>query len=623
MTASRAQTSSAKPPFLNTRFAPRAVDVEKRADGSLLLRSPQTLGPYRRSLIDYLAHFAETTPEALFLAERAPDGLWRKLGYAEVLAHVGDIAAALLDRGLTPDRPIMILSDNSIDHALLALAGQMIGVPAAPISPAYSLMSRDHAKLKAIAELLDPGLVYAGAGRPFEAALAAIGALDDRLVVSADPPETKPDATRFSELLTHRRNAAVDRAFAAVTPDSVAKILFTSGSTGLPKGVINTQRMLTSNQQMLRQAWTFLNERPPVIVDWLPWNHTFGANNNFGMILTNGGSLYIDAGKPVPGLIEKTVANLREVPSTVYYNVPRGFDVLLDYLDKDAELRRTFFQDLDLIVYAGAGLPQNLWERIEALSIAERGVRVPLISSWGSTETAPLATTVHFTIEKAGNIGLPVPGVEMKMVPNAGKLEMRLRGPNITPGYWNRPDLTRDAFDAEGFYMIGDAGRFVDPDDPSQGIVFDGRTAENFKLTTGTWVHVGQLRMDLIAACSPVVQDAVITGENQPEIGLLLFPNLPGCRQVAGDLPEDASAEAVIADRRVREHVRQALSSHNLSATGSSMKVARALLMAAPPSIDAGEITDKGYINQRAVRDNRADLVGRLHAGEGEDVITV
>ncbi|MBI3370630.1 MAG: feruloyl-CoA synthase [Betaproteobacteria bacterium] len=568
------------------RFAPARVDVEKRPDGSILLRSPQILGAFSRCTGEWLVHWANKAPDRVFLADRAGDA-WRKVTYSEALDAVRHIGEALLERGLGAQRPLAILSDNSVDHALIALGAMHAGVPASPISPAYSLMSKDHAKLKAIFELLRPGLVYAADPAKFAPALAAIGA----------------QATPIAELLKVSPGARVDAAYAKTGPDTVAKILFTSGSTGMPKGVINTQRMLTADQQMLAQGWPFVEDKPPVVVDWLPWSHTFGGNHNFNMVLRNGGTLYVDGGKPAPGLIEITARNLKDIAPNMYFNVPRGFDLLLPLLESDAGLRSNFFRDLDVLFYAAAALPQNLWERIERLAVAEKGGKLAMLSAWGSTETSPLATQVHFHIERAGVIGLPVPGCELKLVPSAGKFEARVRGPNVTPGYYKRDDLTRAAFDEEGFYRIGDALKLADPADPCRGLTFDGRVAEDFKLTTGTWVHVGAVRMKLIAAGNPLIQDAVITGHDRDEVGALVFLS-----PAAKDLAPDA----------LRARLAAALSSLATEPGGSSMHPVRALVLAEPPSIDANEITDKGYINQRAVLTHRAALVEKLHAGAPE-----
>jgi len=570
------------------RFAPAKVNIEKRADGSVLLRSPMALGACARCVTEWLVEWAGRVPERVFVAERASTG-WRSLTYRETLESVRAIGQGLLERGLAAERPLAILSDNSVDHALLALAAQHVGVPIVPISPAYSLMSKDFAKLKYIFELVRPALVWTADPEKFAPALAAVGAR----------------ATPLDALRAAQPGARVEAAHAQVGPDTVAKILFTSGSTGQPKGVINTHGMLTANQQMLAQGWPFVEARPPVVVDWLPWNHTFGGNHNFNLVLRNGGTLYVDAGKPMPGLIETTAKNLAEIAPTMYFNVPRGFDLLLPFLEQDAALRKNFFRELDMVFYAAAALPQNLWERLEQLAVAEKDGRLAMLSAWGSTETAPLATQVHFHIPTAGVIGLPVAGCTLKLVPSAGKLEVRVKGPNVTPGYYQRDDLTRAAFDEEGYYRIGDAVRFADPATPEKGIVFDGRVAEDFKLSTGTWVSVGGIRVRLIAACNPIVQDAVITGHDRDEIGALVFLS-PAAQ---GMTPE-----------AIRGKLAQGLGSLAAEGGGSSTRPTRLLVLSEPPSIDANEITDKGYINQRAVLDRRATLVERLYAG-GEDVV--
>ncbi|HEX2566417.1 MAG TPA: feruloyl-CoA synthase [Burkholderiales bacterium] len=571
------------------RFAPPKVEIERRPDGSVLLRSPLKLGRYPRCVTEWLEHWSHAAPERVFLAERKGEA-WRKLSYREAYGAVRRIGQALLDRGLNAERPVALLSDNGIDHALLSLGAMHVGVPAAPISPAYSLMSQDFGKLKLIFELLRPGLVYAADPQRFAPALAAVGA--------------KP--TGVAELLEVNPGSTLEREYAKLTPDSVAKILFTSGSTGVPKGVINTQRMLCANQQMLAQAWPFVEDRPPVVVDWLPWNHTFGGNHNFNLVLRNGGTLYVDGGKPVPGLVEATVRNLREVSPTLYFNVPRGYDLLLPYLEKDAELRRSFFRDLDVLFYAAAALPQNLWDRIKKLAASEGREDLAMLSAWGSTETSPLATSVHFPMDRPGVIGLPVAGCELKLVPAAGKLEVRVRGENVTPGYYKRADLTAASFDEEGFYRIGDTVRFADAADPAKGILFDGRVAEDFKLSTGTWVHVGALRVRLIAAGDPLIQDAVITGHDRSEIGALVFLS-----PAAKSLPP----------AEVKKKLQDALA--RLSGEGgSSMHPARLMAVSEPPSIDANEITDKGYMNQRAVLERRAALVEKLYASADPVVLS-
>ncbi len=565
------------------KLAPAKVELQKRADGALLLRSPQKLGAYARCVTEWLVQWSERAPERVFLAERNPAGGWRKVTYREAYGAVRRIGQALLDRGLGAERPVAILSDNGVDHALLALGAMHVGIPVAPISPAYSLMSKDFGKLKYIFELVSPGLVYAADAQKFAPALAAVGAA----------------ITPIEKLLETNPGSTLEREHTKVNPDTVAKILFTSGSTGLPKGVINTHRMLCANQQQLAQAWPFVEAKPPVIVDWLPWNHTFGGNHNFNMVLRNGGTLYVDGGKPVPGLAETTARNLKEIAPTMYFNVPRGYDLLLPFLEKDAELRENFFRQLDVLFYAAAALPQNLWDRLKKLG----GTRLAMLSAWGSTETSPLATSVHFVMERPGVIGLPVAGCELKLVPSAGKLEVRVRGTNVTPGYYKRPDLTKAAFDEEGFYRIGDAVKLADAADPSKGIVFDGRVAEDFKLSTGTWVNVGAVRIRLIAAADPIIQDAVITGHDRDVVGALVFLS-PAAKDPA----------------TAREKIRDALKKLAQEG-GSSTHPVRALVVTEPPSIDANEITDKGYMNQRAVLERRAALVEKLY-GAGPEVIT-
>jgi feruloyl-CoA synthase len=571
-------------------FAPARVDVTRRADGSILLRSPMTLGDTARCVTAWLVQWAAATPDRTLVAAREPSGdAWRRVTYAEALEAARRVGQALLDRGLGADRPVAILSDNGVDHALLMLGALHVGVPVVPISPAYSLMSSDFAKLRHIHGLVAPGLVWTDDPARFAPALAAIEAT----------------VTPLGELLTTSPRSHVDAAHARVSRGTVAKILFTSGSTGFPKGVLNTHGMLTANQQMLAQGWPFIERRPPVVVDWLPWNHTFGGNHNFNLVLRNGGTLYVDGGKPVPGLIETTARNLAEVAPTIYFNVPRGFDLLLPHLETDATLRANFFRRLDAVFYAAAALPQNLWQRLEALAEAETGGRLAMLSAWGSTETAPLATQVHFPIARAGVIGLPVAGCELKLVPDGDKLEVRVRGPHVTPGYFKRDDLTAAAFDGEGFYRIGDAVAFADPADPAAGLVFDGRVAEDFKLLTGTWVSAGVVRVRLIAAANPVIQDVVVTGHDRDEVGALVCLS-PAARQLAPD-----AVAARIAD---------ALRTLAAEGGGSSTRPVRALVLQEPLSIDAGEITDKGYINQRAVLQRRAALVEALYAG-APDVI--
>ena len=583
------------------------VDVEHRDDGNLVLSSPHPLGQGVAQLGLYLRHWAEAAPDRTFLAERNTDpngGAWRKVSFGAARSQADAISKALLDRDLGPERSLMILSGNSLKQALLTLGAMQVGIPVAPVSPAYSLMSQDFAKLRHIFDLVCPALIYVEDAAPFAGALESLD-LDGVEVLDGC-------GTAFQDLLATTADARVETAFAGQGPDSVAKYLFTSGSTGLPKGVINTQGMLCSNMQQLQQIWPFLLEQPPVLVDWLPWNHTFGGNIVFNNAMANGGTLYIDGGKPAPGLIDMTADNLRRASPSLYYNVPAGFAALLPFLETDEALRDNFFRDLRLIFYAGAALPQDLWRRMETVSMQSLGRAVPMVSAWGSTETAPMATSVHWAIDRAGVIGLPVPGTEIKMVPNGGKMELRVRGPNVTPGYLKRPDLTAEAFDGEGFYCIGDAGLFADPENPVKGLVFDGRVAEDFKLTTGTWVNSGGLRLAALGAAAPVLQDVVVAGHDRDFVALLAWPNLVGCQSLFGK--SDLDAEGAVSSEAVRQHIRDRLGTYNNANPASSTHISRLLLLAEPPAIDANEITDKGYINQRAVLENRGGEVGRLYA---------
>ncbi|MET4215306.1 feruloyl-CoA synthase [Bradyrhizobium sp. LB14.3] len=594
-------------------FATPKTVAEHRADGSIVLRSPDPLRDGARCIGDWLEQWARQRPDAIFLAERSStEAPWTTVTYAQALRQVRAAASWILARGLSAEHPLAILSDNSIDHALLALAAQHVGVPSAAISPAYSLMSKDFDKLKSMITLLEPAAIYVSAVKPFAAAMAAIKPLHRAQIISGNADDI--DALAFGTIAATPESPEVATAFAAVTPDTIAKFLFTSGSTGAPKAVINTQRMLTSSQQAKAQTWTFLEQAGSdlVILDWLPWSHTFGANHNFNLVLRNGGSLYIDGGKPAPGLFATSLANLKSVMPTVYFNVPRGFDMLIAALRGDEALCRRFFGEVKFAFYAGAALPQNLWDAIEELSVKTVGRAIPMVSAWGSTETSPLATDCHFLAERSGNIGVPIPGTELKLVISGDKLEVRVRGPNVTPGYWKAPELTRQAFDEEGFYLIGDAVKFADAGRPERGLFFDGRVAEDFKLNSGTWVNVGTLRVAGIAALAPLAQDIIVTGHGGDEVRFLVFPNIAACRVHAG-LPETAGANDVLAHEKVRAAIARGLAKLRQQGANSSGHATRALLLAEPPSVDGGEITDKGYINQRAVLTLRAKALARLN----------
>ena len=595
-----------------TLFAAPAIVAERHADGSIRLKSTSPLQPAARCVGDWLEQWARDTPDAIFLAERASaDAPWTRLSYRDTLKRVRAGGGWILSQSMSAQRPLAILSDNSVDHAVFMLAAMHVGVPAASISPAYSLVSKDFDKLKGMIALLDPGAIYVSGMKAFAPALAAIKPLHSATIVSGDTDSS--DAISFRTVAATPETAAVAGAFAAIAPDTIAKFLFTSGSTGTPKAVINTQRMLTSSQQAKAQTWSFLESADDdlVILDWLPWSHTFGANHNFNLVLRNGGTLYIDGGKPAPGLFATSLANLRSVMPTVYFNVPRGFDMLIAALRDDEPLRRRFFAEVKFVFYAGAALPQNLWDALEDLSIKTTGRAMPMVSAWGSTETSPLATDCHFQAERSGNIGVPIPGTALKLVPSGDKLEVRVRGPNVTPGYWKAPELTAKAFDDDGFYLIGDAATFADPDRPEHGLFFDGRVAEDFKLNSGTWVSVGTLRVAGVAALAPLAQDIVVTGHGGDQVGFLVFPNIAACRAHAG-LPSSAGVDDVIGSEKVRAAVAQGLARLKAQGGGSSTFAARAILLAEPASVDGGEITDKGYINQRAVLTRRAAAVAML-----------
>jgi feruloyl-CoA synthase len=600
-------------PLRPVKLGPADVVIERRGDGVIVMRSPHPLPPYPRTLTERLVHWATVAPDRVFLAQRDAAGAWRSTSYAATLAAVRALSAALLQRGLNAERPIAILSGNDIEHALIALAAMHVGIPYAPISVPYSLLSQDFGKLKTIIEILSPGLVFASNGAAFARAIAAALPREIEVAVTINPPAGRA-ATAFAALLQTPPTAAVEVAHRRVTPDQTAKILFTSGSTGRPKGVDNTQRMLCANQAMIRAALRFVDEEPPVLVDWLPWNHTFGSNHNFGLVLDNGGSLYIDEGKPLPGLVEATVRNLREIAPTIYFNVPKGFEMLLPYLRNDRALRETFFSRLKVLFYAGAGLAQHVIDGFSELAVKTTGERILFMSSLGSTETAPAALSCNWQSERAGNIGLPLPGVTLKLIPRDGKLEARLKGDNIMPGYWRAPELTADAFDDEGFYKIGDALKFADPEEPSKGMLFDGRLAEDFKLATGTWVSVGPLRATFIAHCAPLVRDVVLAGAERDEVTALIFPDVDACRALAPDLAPEAPLPQLLADARVRSAFSRKLASFAAAATGTSGRVMRAVLLADPASLDIGEMTDKGSINQRAVLAHRAGIVEALYA---------
>src|SRR6266567_1931425 len=611
----------AKPAFRKVEWLARDIDVERRADGTVVLKSRIPLQPYEKHLPASLAKWAKEAPERIWLAQRGgPNREWRKVSYGEAKRTVDALTQGLLNLALD-GRPVTILSGNSIEHALMTQAAMQARFPAAPVSPAYSLMSQDHLKLKYLFDLIKPAVVMVQDGPTFERALKALDLTSVTVVHVARPCEGIK-SIGFAELAATPVTTDVEGSIARITPDTIGKLLFTSGSTGMPKAVINTQAMMCANAAMMMQV-RLRNPNAPqaTYLDWMPWNHTMGGNALFNPVLTEGGTLYIDDGRPMPGMIEETLRNLHEISPTYYANVPAGYAALAAAMEKDDALCRSFFRNLGLMAYGGARLPDDLYERMQALAVRATGERIVFYTGWGSTETGPTSTGTYWDTERVGLIGLPFPGVELKMVPVGAKYELRLRGVNVTPGYFGRPDLTQAAFDDEGFYCIGDAGVFVDPEDPLQGIIFAGRVVEDFKLTTGTFVHVGSLRTDAIAAASPVLQDALVTGQDRPFVGLLAWPNLHACRQIVGD--PDASYDDVVRHPDVLACLKRGLQAHNKSTEGaSSMRIVRAMLMTEPASIDGNELTDKGYINQRAALERRAALVERLYSDPPqEDVI--
>jgi feruloyl-CoA synthase len=601
-------------------FAPPRIRVEEPRPGALsdglVLRSAETLADYPVTVVHSLREQARADPGHLLVAERQRDPAsgWRGCGYGAAVAAADSIGQALLDRGLGPDRPLLVLSGNSVDHLLVTLGAMTAGVPVAPVSVAYSLQSRDHARLRAITELISPGAVFAEDADRFGPALDSLGAVP--AVVSAG---SRPGAEPLADLLATAPGPALEAAFAALGPDAVAKILFTSGSTGAPKGVLNTHRMLAANQQMIRQAWPFLADERPVIVDWLPWSHTFGGNHNVNMMLTAGGTLYIDGGRPAPGQFGPTIANLTDVPPTIYFNVPAGYAQLVPALEDDPAFAARFFSRLRLMFNAAAALPEGLRGRLAAVAQRTAGRPIPVTGSWGATETAPAVTSAHYDYRAARCIGVPLPGAEVKLAVTEDAYEIRVKGPMVTPGYFARPDLTAAAFDSGGYYRTGDAVVLADPGNPDAGLIFRGRVAEDFKLATGTFVRVGAVRTALLSAV-PVLADAVLAGENRDYLSVLAWLNAAEAGKLLGeDLQPGAG---LVRHESLHAHLARALAAHNDTA-GSSARIERLVVMAEPASLDAGEITDKGYVNQRKVLVRRAELVEMLYADPVPDGVIV
>ena len=590
-----------------------------RPDGTTLVTSVEPLQPYPLRLTDRLLHWADVAPDHTLAAQRDAAGAWRRISYAQALRSARGIAQALLDLGLSPQQPVAILSDNDLEHLLLSLGAMLAGVPFAAISPAYSTLSQDHGKLRHVVGVLTPGLVFASNATTYGRAIAAAVPAATPVVLTQGRLDGR-DTRSFSALLDTAPTPQVEAAHATVGPDTIAKFLFTSGSTKLPKAVINTQRMWCANQQQILQCFPDLGHTRPVLVDWLPWNHTFGGNHNVGLTIYNGGTLYIDEGKPTPQLMAQTLRNLREISPTVYFNVPKGFEEIANAMERDAQLRQTLLARVNMFFYAGAGLAQPVWDKLDALAVATCGERIRMLTGLGMTETAPFAICANAQDVKSGHIGLPAPGVEIKLVPSGDKVEVRYRGPNVTPGYWRAPEQTAQSFDAEGFYCSGDAVKPIDTAQATRGFMFDGRIAEDFKLSTGTFVSVGPLRGKVIAAGDPCVQDAVVAGINRDQIGLLILPRLDSCRALAG-LGAGATPAEVLAAPAVREFFQTLVDTLWASGTGSATRVARALVLLDPPSIDLGEVTDKGSINQRAVLTHRDALVQQMYSGQAPNLL--
>ncbi len=597
-------------PIRKISLGPSETLMERTAGGAVKLRAKAQLDAYPAKITDRLVQFAKAAPDRVLIGQRDAKGEWQTITYAQMLDKVRRVGQALLARGLNAERPIAALSAGDLDHAVLKLAAMHVGIPFSPISPPYSLVSTDYGKLKHVLGLLTPGLVFAADGGQFAKAIAAAAPKDAEIVVRANPIL---GATSFDDLLATSPTPAVDAAAAKVAPDDVMKILFTSGSTGMPKGVIQTQRMFAANQQMQIEMLPILREQPPVVVDWMPWNHTF-AHSDLGNVIYNGGSFYIDDGRPVPGQFERTVRNLREIKPNYYFNVPKAYEFLIPHLRADKELRESFFGRVQMMFYAAAGLPQFIWDALDELALQTVGERIVMITGLGMTETAPFMLCANWPDGFAGLVGVPAPGVEFKLAPVDRKFEARMKGPSMTPGYWRQPDLTAKLYDEEGYLKTGDAVRLLDERDASKGIVFDGRIAEDFKLLTGTWVSVGPLKTKIVLHFAPYVRDVVTTGADRDELGVLFFADGVACRALTPDLPSGAPEIDVLRHPAVRRRFAELLTELAKTATGSASRVVRGMILEDQPSIDKHEMTDKGSLNARALLDNRRDLLAELYA---------
>ena len=602
------------PKFRPLRFGVTRVTLKDGVPGTHYLKADQELQAYPDRLTDRFQHWATNKPNQTLFARRVKlaDGTlgdWRHVTYAQAWATARNITQALINRGLNAERPVVILSENSLEHALLALGCMVAGVPFVPTSPPYSLISQDYDKLKHVLRTVTPGMVFASDAR-YAKAIAATVSSDMEIVMNEGGIEGQ-QVTSFEALCQTPATSQVDAAIAATGPDTIVKFLFTSGSTKMPKAVINTQRLWCANQQQMMQSMPVLAEAPLVLVDWLPWNHTFGGNHNFGMVVFHGGTLYIDDGKPTPTLMHETLRNLREIAPTVYFNVPTGFEAIALAMKTDDLLRKTLLSRVQMFFYAGAALAQPIWDSLYESQEREIGERIVMGTGLGMTESGPFGIFVTNPNVSAGDLGVPTPGLELKLVDMGGKTEVRYRGPNITPGYWRNEDETKGAFDDEGFFCTGDAVKWIDETDLHLGLKFDGRIAEDFKLATGTFVSVGPLRGKIIAAGAPYIQDVVLTGINLKEVGAMVFPT-PAVRALSG-LAADAPLADVLGSAPVLAHFQNLINELAKTATGSANRIARMCLLSEPPTIDKGEITDKGSINQRSVLTHRADTVAALH----------
>lgn len=612
-------------PFRPIAFVEPRVDVKRRADGSIVLSNPHPMGDPPPNIVAPLRRWAKEAPGRTWLAERlTPDEDWTTVSYSQGEAYAGSIASALVRRGMGPETPLMILSGNSLEHAFMMFGAMWAGVPVAPVSRAYSLMSSDFEKLLYVADLIRPRMIFVQDGRMFQKSLDRLNLDGVEIVYVQNKPEIRQAGatlTPYLELVSERRSDGAEEAFRALNKDTVGKYLFTSGSTGMPKGVINTHGMMAFNSVMAqRLVSTWETDEPTVALSFLPWNHTFGGNSVMNGVMSRGGTLYLDDGAPQPGLFDRTIRNLKDIAPTTFSTVPVAFTWLTEALEKDEALAKNFFSRLRSLAYGGAALAQDIYDRIQAVAIRTAGERIVFTTGYGATETAPTIMSVHWATERMGLLGLPLPGIEVKLAPIGEKYDVRVRGPAVTPGYYKRPDLTAKAFDEEGFYSLGDAARFVDPDDPVKGLVFNGRIAEDFKLDTGTWVNAGRLRVQAIDAGQGLIQDNLVAGLDRAFVGVLAWPNLAACRAVMQD--PQATLNSACQDGRVLNRIAEGLKAHNKANPGSSTQIRRLLLLAEPPSLDAGEITDKGYVNQATALARRRSDVEKLYADPpGNDIV--